>query len=551
MSSSSSTASDAPEPSGSSAVPRHGSTEVPPVASPPRRIAWRPAVGIVLGIALFMVVVNLLPDFDPQIRQLLNQLLPALAAGLLALWWIFASRGNVRARVVSAVVLLLLVVAFVASIRRVGLTGDFVFDFTWRWSPDVEHDVAALVGNASAQRVDLRATTPHDFPQFLGPMRDARVPDVRLERDWAAHPPRLLWRQLVGTGWSGFAVVGPYALTQEQRGEQQLVVCYELETGRIRWIHTEPSAYHSVIAGDGPRATPTVADGRVYTVSVFGQLTCLDGATGEVVWTTNFRDDTDAPPPEWGYACSPLVLDNVVVVTPGALDGRSLVAYDRHTGAYAWGGGNDVASYSSPALATLAGVPQILVLNHTSVTGHDPQTGAVLWRQPWEGDNAKVTQPTVWEGDKLFVASGYGVGCGLYRLTPGGATEGDAWLVEELWRNKNLKTKFTNVAQREGFVYGLDEGILACVELATGRRLWKSGRYGHGQLLLVDDLLLIQSEPGDVVLVEATPEEHRERGRLAALSNRTWNSPTLAGRYLLVRNDKEAACYELVLRGAP
>jgi len=207
-----------------------------------------------------------------------------------------------------------------------------------------------------------------------------------------------------------------------------------------------------------------------------------------------------------------------------------------------WAGGDDAAGYSSPLLATLAGVPQGLILNAGSVTAHDPGTGAVLWQVPWQRQHPNVAQPRPVAGDRVLVSTGYGVGAALFRVVrdPSGGLA-----AQELWRNLHLKAKFANFVDREGFVYGLDDGILVCLDIETGERRWKGGRYGHGQMLLVDDLLLVSAESGDIVLVEAVPSERHELGRFQAIDGKTWNPPALAGRYLLVRNDREAACLEL------
>ena len=193
---------------------------------------------------------------------------------------------------------------------------------------------------------------------------------------------------------------------------------------------------------------------------------------------------------------------------------------------------------------TLAGVPQVVILNHRSLAANDPETGVVLWSAAWPGKYPKVTQPVVLPGDRIVVSSGYGVGCALFQIR---RQEGAGWSAEEVWKTLSLKAKFANFVQRDGFLYGLDDGIFVCVDGATGKRRWKRARYGHGQLILTDDLLVVFSEFGDVVLVEPTPQEHREVARLPVFERKTWNPPALAVPYLLVRNDEEAACYELPL----
>jgi outer membrane protein assembly factor BamB len=304
------------------------------------------------------------------------------------------------------------------------------------------------------------------------------------------------------------------------------------------------------MGGDGPRATPTIDGGNVYALGATGRLNCLNGATGQAIWTRNILEDAGGANSPFGMAGSPLVVHDLVVVCPGG-KGCSLTAYDRATGARRWAAGDSRAAYSSPVAATLAGKEQILIFNADGLFAHDMRDGHVLWSQPWltppEFNN--VCQPiplagiTANEPDRVFVASGYQKGCGLLDV----ARSADHFDIQVRWANTNLKPKFTSVVVRNGFVYGLDERILTCIDLSTGSRCWKGGRYGNGQLILVDDLLLIQAESGEVALVEASPARFQELGRFAALKQRTWNHPALAGWLLLVRNDREAACYALPL----
>ena len=384
-----------------------------------------------------------------------------------------------------------------------------------------------------------------DYPQFLGADRNGTVSGVRLADDWAKRPPRLVWRRAIGAGWSGFAVVGGVAVTQEQRGNREMVVAYNIIDGSPKWSHGDEAHFESTIAGEGPRATPTISRGRVFTLGSTGLLNCLDLETGKAIWKRDIAADNDSPQPDWGRSSSPLVVDDLVVVSAGASaagpPGRSLVAYHRDTGEPVWRAGDDIASYSSPVLATLGGVRQIVVLNQRSVAGHDPATGRVLWNHPWPREAPTVAIPLVVSENRVLLSSGYGIGSRLLQIS----RDGDSVSQALVWESPRLKAKFTNPILHDGFVYGLDDGVLVCLDPSNGERRWKGGRYGHGQTLLVGSHLLVQTEDGDVVLVDASPEAHRERARFTAFAQKTWNPPALAGRYLLVRTDTEAACYEL------
>jgi outer membrane protein assembly factor BamB len=379
------------------------------------------------------------------------------------------------------------------------------------------------------------------FPQFLGPARDGTLAGPRLARDWAARPPKPLWRQPIGAGWAGFAVSGETAVTQEQRGAEERVTAYAVRTGRPLWSHADTARYETVIAGVGPRATPTIAGGRVYAMGATGILNALELATGRRLWSRDVLKETGAALPDWGRSCSPLVVGRRVVVIAGGPSGQRLVAYDAETGAPAWSAGEGGASYSSPTLVTLSGREQLVVLNAASVSGHDPASGAVLWEHPFPSAQPNVAMPAVLGPDRLLVSAGYGVGSKAYRLTEAaGALE-----AKLEWESPRLKSKFANLVVHGGFVYGLDDGVLTCLDPANGERRWKSGRHGHGQLLLVAGLLLVQTEEGELVLVEPSPDAYRELARFPALEGKTWNPPALAGSLLLVRNDREAAAYEL------
>jgi outer membrane protein assembly factor BamB len=296
------------------------------------------------------------------------------------------------------------------------------------------------------------------------------------------------------------------------------------------------------MGGDGPRATPTIADGRVYVMGATGILDCLDGATGSVIWSRDVLADTGGKNLRWGKSCSPLVVDAFVIVTGGDGPGPSLLAYDRRTGNPLWRSGTDQSAYCSPALATIGGSREVVVVNAHSVTGCDLGTGTQLWSFPWKGNFPKVSQAVPFDGDRLFISAGYGLGCSMLHIS---TDVGGGQSVTQIWNSRKLKTEFTNIAVHNGLVYGLDDGVLTCLDPAAGGRHWRDGSYGHGQLLRAGNLLIVQSEAGDVALVDASPDKYHEIATFPALTSKTWNNPALSGHLLLVRNGHEAACYEL------
>ncbi|MDR3402542.1 MAG: PQQ-like beta-propeller repeat protein [Chthoniobacter sp.] len=503
------------------------------------------AILAVIGIA----IIRLQPELERNFKSLLTFAVVFLAVLLGLIWFLFLSRVRGRIRLVTAAALILAFLGLKATLRVDGtMNGTGMPRLAWRWTTPRSLPLsAAQIADGPSLKLPVATLQDlADVPQFFGPHRDGLAPGARLAHDWNATPPRQLWRQPIGAGWSAFAVVGGCAYTQEQRGEQEAVTCYDVATGKLLWVHSNPVHFSQWQGGDGPRATPTVQDGRVYANGATGILDCLEADSGRLIWSRDVLKENKLPNLTWGVSASPLVFDDQVVVTGGLTDGPTVLAYRRSDGEPLWHAGTDKASYASPILATLAGRRVVLSFNAASLTAHDPATGEVLLSYPWsDGKMPKAAQPVVIDGHQVFVSAGYGASCELLDIKAGA----DGKLVaSQVWKNLHMKTQFNSAAVRDGFFYGLDDGLLACVEIATGARKWKDGRYGSGQTLLVDDLVIIQSEPGPVFLAEARPDGFKELGRIDALSAKTWNYPTLAGRYLLVRNSEEAVCYELPLR---
>jgi outer membrane protein assembly factor BamB len=355
----------------------------------------------------------------------------------------------------------------------------------------------------------------------------------------------MLWRQSVGGAWSGFSVVGDLAVTQEQYGEEECVVARHIVNGNIVWKTGNPARYFTPIAGEGPRSSPTVAQGRVVTLGARGWLQVLDLRTGQRVWGTNILDFAKAGMPEWGLSGSPLVISNRIIVSAGGRDGRSLLMWHLESGQLLASGGSSSAQYSSPYLTELAGVPQILQFNHREISSHDPVTAQVLWNRPFGIHFPLVANPVRVSSNRVFLSAGYGVGAEMLEISkaPAGTLE-----VRSVWTSKRMKAKFSNPYFRDGFLYGLDDGILACLDAKDGSQRWKEGRHGHGQGLLVGDVYLLMAEQGELLLLRPTPEGPGELARLKVFDDKTWNPIALAGDLLLLRNDREAACYRLAVR---
>lgn len=384
------------------------------------------------------------------------------------------------------------------------------------------------------------------WPEFRGLARDGVVRSA-VQLPWPEEGPRLLWEQPIGGGHGSFAIVGGRAYTIEQRGEDEVVACYAAESGREVWTHHYAARFNEFFGGPGPRTTPTVHKGRVFALGATGVLTCLDAASGRLHWQRNILEDAGAENLTWAVSASPLVYEARVYVVAGG-QGASVVAYDETSGEPVLKGGDRKAGYASPMIATLAGTMHLLVFDGAGLSAYAPADLGELWHFSWKTSNdVNAGQPIVVGDREVFISSAYGHGCALLRVT---GSDGRL-AVEQVWFDRNLKLKFSSAVLRDGYVYGLDNDILTCVDVQNGKQLWKGGRYGYGQLVLADPFLIVQCESGDLALVEATPQGHRELSRVEALGSRTWNHPAVADGKLLVRNDRRMMCYDIGAGDAP
>ncbi len=510
------------------------------------RAPWSERLG---AIVLMIVALVATPRFlDESIAtgnmgfQFFAYVAPALSLALVA-WAVVSRRLPTGMRWAAMVGAILIASGVWTLLRSEGMTGHGAPDFKWRWAPTAEQRLLARAGDEPAALAPAPAPAPAaaqtetDWPGFRGPDRNGTAPGVRIETDWSMSPPVELWRRAVGPGVSSIAAKGDLLYTQEQRGDDEIVASYRVATGEPVWRHSDPVRFWDSHVGAGPRATPALADGRVYTLGATGILNALDAASGAVVWSRNALSDMSATVPTFALTSSPLVVDDVVIV---AVSGQ-LAAYDLASGEPRWLGPGGGSVYSSPHLLTIGGVAQVL-LGARSVS---PADGTLLWERPELGT---YLQPALTaDGDLLFSVVDF-FPSGLSRIAVGHGPGG--WTLEDRWTSSGLKPHFNDIVVHEGHAYGFDGSILACLDLETGERRWKGGRYGHGQLLVLpdQDVLLVLSERGEVVLVAASPDGFTELARWPAIQGRTWNHPALVGNVLLVRNSEEMAALSLALQ---
>ncbi|MCJ7579984.1 MAG: PQQ-like beta-propeller repeat protein [Candidatus Aminicenantes bacterium] len=456
--------------------------------------------------------------------------------------WAVASRHfSIRPRRLAMVVTILLACGIWTLVRTGGINNAAESDLAWRWSETPEERLLAQIEDkpTALLMVPAETETGYDWPGFRGPDRDGIIRGVRIKTDWSESPPVELWRRPIGPGWSSFAVRGTLLYTQEQRGDDEVVSCYNMTTGDPVWMHSDATRFWESNGGAGPRGTPTLSDGRLYTFGATGILNVLDAGDGSIVWSRNAAADTDTKVPIWGFSSSPLVVNDIVIVAVAG----SLIAYDITTENPRWSlpAGGDC--YSSPHLLHINGITQILLLNEAGAICVSPSDGTLLWEHPWPGH--PIVQPTQIADSDILIS--VDEKSGVRRITVEHGPDG--WTSKELWTSARLKPYFNDSVIHNGHAYGFDGPILACIDIEDGERKWKGGRYGRGQFVLLSDqnLLLVLSEKGDLALVMATPDQFTELGRFPAIKGKTWNHPVLVGDVLVVRNGEEMTAFRLSL----
>jgi outer membrane protein assembly factor BamB len=564
------------------------------------RAPWLERLGALAAMAVALAITRLLlhPSIENGMMGVMLYVFSVPVLGVALVAWAAAARGLVgTTRWLTMAGAIALACGTMLVIRTGGVSGEGLSDLHWRWTetpeerllaqaeparvpppapaapaapapaapapaaPTAPAALTAPVGTpqpapdstrlrsadsapASAGQASPRPPAP-EWPSFRGPHRDGIVKGVHIETDWPASAPVEMWRRPIGPGWSSFAVAGDLLYTQEQRGEHEIVSSYRVSTGEPVWQHRDPVRFWESNGGAGPRATPTLHGGRVYTMGATGVVNALDAATGALLWTRNAATDTGTAVPDWGFAGSPLVVDDVAVV---AVSGQ-LAGYDAQTGATRWVGQSGGGGYSSPHLAIIDGVTQVLFLRGARTISVAPSDGTLLWEHVWE-PSVSIVQPAMVDARDVLVNNSDGMGGGgIRRLAI--TKDATGWHVDARWTTRGLKPYFNDFVVHEGHAFGFDGSILACIDLADGARKWKGGRYGHGQMVLLpdQDLLLVLSEDGELALVKATPDRFTEVARVRALEGKTWNHPVLVGDTLLVRNGEEMAAFKM--RRAP
>jgi outer membrane protein assembly factor BamB len=382
--------------------------------------------------------------------------------------------------------------------------------------------------------VVLMATTlawGADWPRFRGPRGDGVSAETGFLKQWPDGGPQVVWRADLGGGYSGISIATGRVYTMFADGSDEFVICLDAASGRELWRLRTDSTFKNMF-GSGPRSTPTVDGEVVYVLSAKGKLHALGAKDGALIWKRDLVKEFGAEAPRWGYSSSPLIEDELLLLDVGGSGGSSIVAFDKESGDTVWQSQSDKTGYSTPIAVTISDRRQVVFFTGTRVVAVSPDDGSLLWKQPWKTMyDVNAAAPVFIPPDKIFISSGYDVGAAVYRVTASG--------IEQVWRNREMKNKFSSSVLHAGHLYGFDEKMLKCIDAASGETRWQHRGFGHGSLLYADGHLIVLGDKGSLAMVQATAEEYRERARVQIFEGKTWTVPTLAGGKLYLRDEGE------------
>jgi len=512
------------------------------------RASWKEKLIGFVAVSIIGLVTSLLCHFTMQGMSVMIFLIPYGFAAFAVPLIVLANQPALRLPV--ALISSVIGFGYWDLLQSEGVSGKFVADLSWRWESTAEESyLKSRSTKKSAEGPALNEPTVSlasaVWPSFRGPSRDGKLFGVSLNEDWNASPPKLIWKTQIGPGWSSFSVAGNRLFTQEQRGEKEAVVCLDAKTGESIWDYEYVSRFWESVAGAGPRATPTIADEGLFSLGANGILTCLNAATGAKIWERDIQVDSKRKPPMWGFASSPLVTEGVVIVHAGGAEDKGILAYDATTGEPRWSTASGDHSYSSAQSASLEGISGVLMETNAGLQFINAKDGSTIWKFDSPSSNYRTLQPLVL-GNSILLANSLGEGTKRLSVT----RDGERWDIKEEWASRDMKPDFNDFVEHQGSLYGFDGSIFACVDLATGKRQWKKGRYGNGQVLLLCDSgqMLLTSEAGELVLLRADASKMVELAKFPAIEGKTWNHSVMVGNRVYIRNAEQAACYELPTR---
>lgn len=409
----------------------------------------------------------------------------------------------------------------------------------------------------------LTAASAADWPQYRGPNHDG-ISTESLSLPWPAAGPKVIWRTPTKNGFSSFAVADGKVFTQVNRdmdgAPRELVVALDAETGKELWSvdigfgkydRGGDSGTDDNKGGDGPRSTPTVNGGKVYTFTQNLQLFCIDAGSGKTLWMKDVMKEHAGRNIGWKSAMSPVV-DGGLVFVGGGGAGQSLLAFSKVTGQVAWKAHDETITHATPVVATIHGVRQVIYFLKSGLLSVAMADGRALWRFPFKFSVSTAASPVV-AGDIVYCSAGYGVGGGACKITKAGAQ----FTATELWKisgDKEVANHWSTPVFKDGHLYGMfsfkkfGSGPLKCVELATGKVKWEKPGFGAGNVILVGGQILALADDGQLVVVEASPAAYKELARVKAVTGKCWSTPAFSNGRIYVRSTREGACLDVAGR---
>ena len=385
--------------------------------------------------------------------------------------------------------------------------------------------------------------TEKEWGQFRGPDRNGHIPTQTVSIDWSK-PPKTRWSTSSGLGHSSIITSGNLAITMEQDQDQEILIARSFEDGQEAWRVAEETKWQDMLSGTGPRSTPTLHNGKLYTLFSHGKLSRVDANSGNVEWSIQVTPDSYEFP-EWGLAISPLIWNDMIILSLGGEE-SAVKAYSVNSGEKIWQ--SQVAGkavYLSPNILRLLNEDHLIVSLVGKIVSLDPKNGMTLWEEPWKifMNNVQIVQPIAVSNDSIVMAAGYGKGAECFTISRD--EESEKYRVQSSWKSKDLKAKFSNPIFKDGYLYGLSENLLVCLEAKTGKLMWRGEKYSYGRILLADQKLLILGHSGVFSVVDASPDGFREISSRQLLSDaRCWNGPAFVNGYLLARNGEQIACFD-------
>ncbi|MFQ5633483.1 MAG: PQQ-binding-like beta-propeller repeat protein [bacterium] len=379
-----------------------------------------------------------------------------------------------------------------------------------------------------------------DWPQWRGPNRDGVSAETGILKKWPVAGPKVMWRVASGDGYSSMSVADGKLYTAWGDGNWSYLYCFDAATGKQLWRHKLGTNPH-IDQGRGPRATPTIDENVVFMIAGYANLHAVNAATGDLVWQHDLVKEYGCRVPTWGYSSSPMIDGNKLIVQVGGKRDHAFMAFDKKTGTVLWYSQTDEPGYSSPVAVTIKGTRQVIFFSASGLHALSPQNGKLYWKYRWTTTyDVNAANPIFIAPDKIYISSGYGTGAAVLRITG----RGSRFEVETVWRSRVMKNHFNSAILAGDHIYGFDNGTLKCIEATTGREVWKKRGFQKGQLIFADGHFIVLGERGQLALVEATPDQYREKAQIQMLRGRCWTTPVLANGRLYLRNQREMLCLD-------